>query len=260
MPSRIILFRFDRHPRVCRSRVALLRRLNPGVPIVGLFGGERGPKYEAFRIGGKAYLGLDELYPSPHPGWWNRTNVDLVLAAWYRDAGHRMPFDIAYLVEWDLLLLAPLERVYAGVPPDALGLTALTPLASIEDEWVWTQRPEDRRQWLELLAHVRDAYGYDDTPYACWGGGPCFPRAYLERYAELDPPGLATEELRVPLFAQILGFPMVSNGLRRSWHSAEEDRFFNNSSLAIDPRVIREELAKPDGARVFHSVRVAFDA
>lgn len=258
-PRRIILFRFDRNPLVCRSRVTLLRKLNPGVPIYGLFGGDRGYKQVAFRLGGKSVLGLDAFYWSGQRGPWNWKNGDLMAAAWHRDVGYRVAFDVAHLIEWDLLLLDSLDRVYQSIPEGAVGLTALTPLSAIEDDWIWTQRPDNRRQWKELLAYAREKWAYDQAPYACLGPGPCLPKAFLARYAAIDPPDLGNDELRLPLFAQILDFPIFDTGLRRTWYSREEDRFLNSTSVSIDPDVIMEEWAKPDGRRAFHPVRGMFE-
>jgi hypothetical protein len=260
--KRLILFRFDRQPLVCRDRVALLRELNPGVHICGIFGGKRGYRYWAFRGGGKSFLRLDSLYCSPQPGRWSWNNVDLVLAAWYRDAGVRLDFDVAYVIEWDMLVSDSLEHVYSAVPEGALGLTALTPIAAIQHQWGWLQRSDERRHFEELLAHARSTWGYDAVPHACWGGGACLPRAFLAKYAAIDPAELAPgrgatpqEELRFPLFAQILGFPIVNTGFRTSWDDAQEDRFYNLISREIDSTTIGAELAKADGRRVFHPVR-----
>lgn len=253
-PKRIILFRFDRDPRVCRSRVEFLRRLNPDVPVHGLFGGEHGYKWMAFRLAGEAFLQLDSLYLSPRSGRSNWNQGDLLLAHWYRDVGFRLEFDVAYLVEWDLLFLDSLIRIYSHVPDDAVGLTALTPISLIEKDWPWVQRPADRRQWQELLAYARSTWDYDGVPHACLGGGPVFPREFLKNIAAIPIPHLSTEEIRLPLFAQIFGFAMIDTGLRRSWDDPGEDRFFNLKSMEIERETIMAELTKPAGRRAFHPV------
>lgn len=233
----------------------LLRKLNPGVPIYGLYGGDAGYRQVAFRLGGKPVLGLDGFYWSRQSGQWNWKNGDLMAAAWYRDVGYRVVFDVAHVIEWDLLLLDSLDRVYQSIPQGAVGLTALTPLSAIGDDWVWMRRPDNRRQWEELLTYARVSWAYDEVPYACLGPGPCLGRAFLAEYAAIDPPDLCNDELRLPLFAQILDFPIFDTGLRRSWYSHEEDRFFNSTAVPIDPDVVMEEWAKPDGRRAFHPVR-----
>jgi hypothetical protein len=253
--KRIALFRFDRDPLVCRSRVQLLRRLNPDVPVHGLFGGEHGAKRAVFALAGKQFLKLDSLYLSPRSGRANWNQGDFLLAHWYRDVGWKLDFDIAYLVEWDLLFVDSFERIYAHVPGDAVGLTALTPTSTIEKEWIWLQRPSDRRQWEQLLAHARSAWGYDAVPHACLGGGPVFPKKFLAKLAQTEIPPLSTEEMRLPLFAQVFGFQLIDTRLRRAWTDPEEDRFFNLDSVEIDRGTIAAELAKPYGRRAFHPVR-----
>jgi hypothetical protein len=252
---RLVVFRFHRAPLVCRSRVTLLRELNPGVPIVGLFGGDVGIKGAPVRFGGKAALGLDALYSSSDSPALNWQHGDLVLAGWYREVGHTLRFDVLHLVEWDLLLVQPLDSLYSSVPEGAVGLTALTPTSELEDEWTWLRHEESRKEWEALLALARAEWGYDDVPHGCVGPGPCFPRSFLEAYAALSPPTLCNDELRLPLFAQILGFQIVDTRLRGPWRGEREDPFFHFRNQEIELSVIKTELARPGGWRAFHPVR-----
>jgi hypothetical protein len=57
--------------------------------------------------------------------------------------------------------------------------------------------------------------------------GRLLPKAFLARYAAIDLRRLGREELRLPLFAQILGFQIADTGFHRQWHNRDEDRFFN---------------------------------
>jgi hypothetical protein len=258
-PKRIAVFRFDRNPLVCREHVAHLRRLNPGVEIHGLYGGPHGYRRAAFRLAGRPVIGLDSLWCSPRPGYWNSRHGDIALTMWYRDVGHRLDFDVLHYLEWDILLLEPLEQFFASVPADAVALTALTPLTEVGEDWEWLRTPERRRRWEEVLADVRARWGYQQTPFVCWGAGPCYPREFLERYAELPPPeGVPHEELRLPLFVQALGFELADTGFRRTWNDPAEDRFFNLNSVEIEPSTIAAELARPEGRRSFHPVRKPF--
>ncbi|CAM5276389.1 hypothetical protein [Streptomyces griseorubiginosus] len=260
--KRLVVFRFHRDPLVCRTRVDLIRRLNPGVPVHGLFGGPGGARGAAFRLAGRRVLGLDALYVSRHSGPWNWKNGDLVLLDWYRETGHRLSFDVLHFIEWDLLLTEPLERAYAGVPAGAVGLTVPTPLSVIGDDWRWIAGQDEAREWRELLAFARTRYGYgcddgyDPVPHGCLGDGPCFPRAFLDDYAAADPPALGNDELRYPLFAQLLGYQVVDTGFRRAWHCPADDPYFNAfGDRNIERATIAAELAKPHGRRAFHPVR-----
>jgi hypothetical protein len=169
-----------------------------------------------------------------------------------------MTFDVAHLVECDLLLLDSLERIYASVPAGAVGLTALTTLSELQHECEWLQRPNGRRQWERVLSYARAVWAYDGVPHACWRAGASFPRSFLERYAAIEPPELCHDWLRVPLFAQILGFPLADTGFRRGWHDRDEDRFFNRNGREIETSAIGAALAKAGGRRAFYPVRATF--
>ena len=252
--KRVVLLRFHKAPLVCRSRVSLLQQLNPGVPVYGLFGGKRLPAAVLRQL-----VGLDGVYVSRGSGRWNWQQGDFALAAWYRAYGSKLDFDVVHVVEWDLLLVAPLEALYASVPPGAVGLTALTPIAELEAEWTWLRKAGPRREWEALLAMAREKWGYDGTPYGSLGGGPCLPRAFLEAYAAADPPALCNDELRLPLFAQILGFELADTRLRGPWRGEREHELFHLRAHEIELTAIRAELGKPDGARAFHPVRRRLD-
>jgi hypothetical protein len=169
-----------------------------------------------------------------------------------------MAFDVAHLIECDLLLLDSLERLYAAVPAAAVGLTALTPLSEVEQDCERPQLPDGRRQLERLLSYARAVWGYDGVPHVCWRAGACLPRSFLDRYAAIEPPELCHDRLRFPLFAQILGFPLADTGFRRGWHDPDEDRFFNRHGREIEVAAIGAELVKAGGRRAFYPVRATF--
>jgi hypothetical protein len=231
--------------------VSLLRALNPGVSIYGLDGGSR-------RLPGPALqrvVGLDGVHRSSEPDRWNWQHSDLAAAAWFREVGRSLPFDVLHVVEWDLLLLAPLPALYRSVPEGSVGLTGLTPISELEAEWTWLRREPNRREWEELLARARSEWDYDGVPYGCVAGGACLPRSFLEAYAAIDPPVLCNDELRLPLFAQILGFPLADTKLRSAWRGERDHPLFHFRAADVPVDAIRAELAKPDGWRAFHPVR-----
>jgi hypothetical protein len=257
---RLVVFRFDRDPLVCRSQVGVLRQLNPGTPVHGLYGGPLGARGRAFGWVGGPVLGLDSVFVSPHQAGWNWKNGDLSLLDWFRERGRWLPFDVLHLLEWDLLMLEPLAAAYASVPPDAVGLTALTPIEELPSDWRWTAGPIERREHEALLRHVHARWPGNYVPRACIGAGPCLPRAFLEAYAAADPPEWGNDELRLPLYSEALGFRVVDTGLVPDRTALATDRFFNVGGPSVDPADVFAALHEPTGPRVFHPVRTRLPA
>lgn len=253
-PTRIVVFRFDRDPLVCRDKIQWLRLYNPGIKIFGLYGGPFGYRRAAFVSMGRRFLGLDHLYCSPHAGRWNWKNGDLALGNWFERVGRHEDFDVLHFIEWDLLMLDSLDHLYAHVPQDALGLTTVTPLSEVEAEWEWMTRKDARAEWDQLLSYARKEWAYDATPSVCLAGAASLPRSFLERYAHTYVPALCHDEIRLPLFAQAHGFPIVDTGFRSSWDDSE-DRLFNLQDVGVESSAIAAECDDPSGRRVFHPVR-----
>jgi hypothetical protein len=252
--ERLILFRFDRDPLVCRNHITALRLLNPGVSVHGLYGGPLGLRGAAVRALGAPLLGLDSVFVSGHETTWNWKNGDLAMLDWFRHRGRRLRFDVLYLVEWDLLVLAPLAEAFAAVPPEAVGLTALTPRAKVLSDWRWTAGAVERQEFAALLRHVREKWP-DAAPSGCVGCGPCYPRRFLERYAAADPPEWGNDEVRIPLYCDALGYRAVDTGFAPDRAALSTGRFFNVGGADVDQADVLAALQDPVGSRVFHPVR-----
>jgi len=258
--KRIIIFRFDRNPRICQNHLKYIQKLNPDVPIYGIYGGKEKDfsKYKKW-LGGY-FAGLYLARGRTDRFKWQ--NFDLVLRDWYRDVGRAIDFDTAYVIEWDLILTVSIERAYAHIKKGEVGLTALVPLRSIEKKWYWTTREPYATEWKKLLAWAKDTCQYRGKPNASFGPGLCVPKAFLERYGKIKIPELVHDELRVPLFAQIFGFASKDTGFHKVWFDKSEWKYFNcrgKKEWLIRPETIRAELRKPNGRRVFHPYRRYLD-
>jgi len=262
--DRAILFRFHRRIEVCRDRISLLRKLNPGLPVYGMYGG---PDREAGVY--KDGLGplLDGFYHlTAGDAEWRRLNFDAALSLWYRDFGCGVAFDVLHYIEWDLLLLESVEKIYAHIPRESLGLTGLVVLEEIIKDWFWFTRyersSEYRSQWKQLLAYVKKNYGYNMKPCACVNPGGVFPRRFIDKLSSCDIPQLCHEEVRIPLFAQVFGFRMSDT--RLFFRGAEGEReIFNclgSDRYAVKDETIARHMKNPSGRRAFHPVLTAVNA
>lgn len=256
--KRIVLFMFHGQWDVCRSRLRLFRRFNPEIEIYGLFGGEAEDLESAQALRGEGLLDVFHLRDrSPR---WKWANTDLAVRVWFAERGHQIDFDVVHLVHWDLLFFAPLDELYAGVGRDAVGLSGITPVAAIADRWAWMQHDPERTESLRLQEIARRDLGFTGTPLACLGPGYCLPRTFLERFAAIDTPEIGHDELRLPLFAELLGFDLADTGFYPRWFDAEDERLFNANGGELDPRDVSRELSRAHGRRAFHPCRESFDA
>ncbi len=235
----------------------LLRRHNPGTPIYGLFGGDESlyPRVQQSLEQEFSHLYcLRDKTPI-----WKWLNGDLAVRDWYRMIGRDLQFDMLHVVEWDLVLLDSLEKIYREVPKGGVGITGLIPLKLIKDKWLWP-RLENWwvPQWKQLLALSREKYRYTAEPYASLGPGLCLPKEFLELYAACEVPELCHDEVRLPLFAQNLGFDLYDTKFYGGWFDPHDEIFFNSTNKEIELEVINNELGNPDGKRAFHPYRDVF--
>ena len=238
--------------------MALLQRFNPGIRIFGLYGGPADLVREARALEG---CGIEHVYHDPRRlPTWNWKNTDLAVAGWYRDVGQSVSFDRVDVVQWDLLFFAPLDRVYPMVPKDAVALSGLVPLSDVAHMWAWTVVEPLANESAAFMGRIREQFGERVALYACVGPGYSLSRRFLERYAQLDVDDVGHDELRLPVFAQIVGVDLVDTGFYPRWVDADVERTFNADGAEIDPSVAASELGQPCGRRVFHPCRESFDA
>ncbi len=249
-----VLIQFHADPLLVHNRARLVRALEPEVNVYGSFGGPE-HLYDALGAPLRALLRpwIDDVFcVRGRTSFWKRSHTDLAVCDWYRGIGHTFDFDALAVLQWDLLLLAPLSKLYSGVPKGAVGVTALAPLEAVSDRWPWLRYDGWRGQLESLQEHLEREQGYRGEPSASLGPGAFLPRAFLEEYAALDVPELCHDEVRLPLYARALGFDVVDNGFRDRWFDPEEERMFNADKHPISRSVVRAELERSDGRRVFH--------
>ncbi len=254
--KRIILFQFHKEWAVCRNRLQLLRNFNPGLHIYGLFGGEEND-YDIVCAQFSCWCEDIYLLRGKSPRWkWQ--NTDLAVRSWFKDVGCSLSFDVVNVVQWDLLMFDSMEVLYRNIPPRALGLTGLTKVDQIADRWHWTLTEPPKSERLKLIEWAQTHYSYRGDSLTCLGPGYCLPREFLGHYSAFDVPELCHDELRLPLFARILGFDLCDTGFYPKWYDEEEEKFFNANGGDLDTKVIKDELARSGGRKVFHPYRGVF--
>lgn len=247
--KRAVLFRFHKNPELCKDRLRLLKELNPEVNIYGL--GENINRSEELKE-----AGLEDIHVvDDKDSEWKWMNGDLAVRDWFKNKGKNRDFDMLHVVEWDLLLAAPLDEIYGHISKGSLGLSGLKPIDEAENYgWSWITG-EYRDEWRKLREWVESQTGYSGESFGCIFPGCCLPRSFLEEYSDLDVPAYSNDEVRVPLIAEALGYKLERTGLYPEWGQASINRYFNATGDLIHPEKIRRELEKTGGRRAFHPVR-----
>jgi hypothetical protein len=251
--KRIIVFRYHDQLDVCKSRLMLLKQFNPNTPIYGLYGGPE-DQYSDYESGLSELLSANYCFKGKDAKWkWK--NGDLVILEWFKDFGKDIDFRSLVLSEWDLVFFKPIETLYQHIPFESIGLTGLVPLSSVEKKWFWTADPVHGEDWEKLLEHAVNEHNYSSKPFACILPGAHISKTFLQFFSNTEVKDLCHDELRIPLYAQILGFDIRDTGFYHSWFSRSELNFFNANEVEITSETINKQLQKKNGRRVFHPYR-----
>lgn len=256
-----ILFWFYQDLDLCAERIELLRRLNPDTPIYGLYGGlpETGDEARS-RLGSS----LDDLhvFDEPRDAHWKWLNGDRLIAAWMRDRGGALAWDTVVVVQWDMLVLAPVRELFGGLAPGEAVFSGFRPLAEVEGWWGWAgRRDPDKAAMLEAFRdRLRADFGVEGPLWCCLFIVVCLPRQLLARYVEAGPPEEGFLEYKLPTLARLWRTPVRTDLGFDPWWAAdpagrdapERARALNAVGREVSPATVRAELADPHGLRVFH--------
>lgn len=222
----IILFRFSSWTQRTREMYDLLRRLNRGTLIIGLWSGTT-PTPDAF------------------PTYFLRGELDRQLVAWFNTAGNQLPWERLLVVSSNTLFAAPLVEFYAPRTGDVF-LPSLCQASEV---------PASCSDWssaeLSTMRTWAKRQGVNTPLRATLPVAGAFPRAFLEWLATYHYPEVATAALRLPLLAQLSGC-----NLRSAPTCAPEqpftDRFFGHAGPTPTRDELMAELDKAHGRRAFY--------
>lgn len=252
----VVIFRYHDHFDVVKQRVAWLKKLNPTVPIYGMYGGEVPVSREVAEL----FVDNHMLTLSKEHAWMN---LDLAVLEWYRAMGKDVDFTHAYVVEWDLIFTQPLNEV---MPVPKIGQSLLTgyiPLALVEHRWSWTDgsQPKKLKDWLEFKRDVAERLDFFGPYYACLGPGAVLSREFFEFYDSLDLPPGCHDELRLPMVHSMAGLSVESTNLYpKHWHGPEREEWlkrFNCMKDEVTPERLYEYVKA--GHTFFHPVYSLLD-
>jgi len=251
-----LLFWFYRDAPLCAERLRELAALHPGQPVYGLYGG---PEEDAAAFAQALGPLLDDFYaaarqPDPYLKW---LQGDLEIVEWFEARGRGLDWSSLAIVQWDLLVRAPIATLIPGLLPAHLyfsGLRRLDPV--LESRWYWTTQARHQTSYHRFRAQLALRHGVRTQPWCCLFIFAVLTRPFLEVYAREGPRFSGFLEYKLPTLALLHGFPCMIRELGVLWDPVEHgvQKPLNAGSRPIPRAYIESELARPDGHRLFHPV------
>ena len=251
--SAIVIYRYHNNFELVYQRVKLLKMIDPGIRVYGIFGGNS----EDFPVATKALNGIldDNYLIKVEDARWKWLHADITYEMWFNDVGKFINFNNAYILEWDLLFLGKLENIYPPLDNNTVYCTGLIPLEKVSKYWYWSDK-QNKPKVQEFFNKIRNHYKREFIEYATLGPGLCAPRSFFEGLLDLDLfEADITDEVKIPVWSQLMGLELKSNNFYTKWFSYFEMRYFNANVTNISTKTIERELLKKHGKRVFHPYR-----
>jgi hypothetical protein len=270
-PHMAVLFWCYKEPSLCRDRLEWFRRYNPHTPVFVLFGGNPTDS-EVFRealaglyqdfwahSGEPPEATLPQAVHCPSGGQaWKWYYGDLLIRDWFRDRGRGLSWDRVFVMQWDMLVLAPLDRVLAGMGAGEALFSGLRPVSEVEQKWTWTspEKPAFRSDYLDFVRSMATDFDHHEPPLCALAVVMVLPRAFWEAFDTIPQPALGFIEYKLPTCAAAFGIPL-NRSIRFSvwWDDLEPLRWHHSLravSIDIHPLVIALGRFLPGGPRIFH--------
>jgi hypothetical protein len=198
-----VLYWFYTKPEVCLNHLDILRQLNPALAIYGMYGGPSANIADFCACTAR----MDDCYATGAPAdpQWRWRNGDLLLREWYQERGRFLPFDILVIVQWDVLLLAPLDTWFRGMRDNDVFFPSARPVEAA-GSWFWTSDPSEKPSYEEFRNYLRAECHYDGSPWCCEFVMACLPRMFFEHWLRIGRPAVGYIEYKLPTYAKMFGF------------------------------------------------------
>ena len=254
-----VLFWFYKDFDTCQKRLQRLRRLNQDIHIFALYGGDPD---DADTAQNAIQEWVDDFYVYPYekdPKWkWK--HGDQMMATWYIERGRHLQWDTIFIMQWDMLIYDPLERLFCTLQSNEILLSGFRSIHKISSWWPWADSKDPDLSSFKDWLHRQ--FNYDGELFACLFIVVCLPRIFLDKYVEVGHPEAGFLEYKIPTLAHIFDIPVCHQHGFEPWWAADpatrnapgHQRTLNAVGQEIPLSVILRELTKDNGKRIFHPV------
>jgi hypothetical protein len=249
-----ILFWCYKEPQVCANKLRLLRHYNPTTPIYVLFGGEPAAAPQ-FQTEFDPFINDFYAFPEEKSPEWKWQRGDRLIARWFIDRGYGLNWDSIAIIQWDMLVFAPVEQLFSHLKKNELLLSGARSVEEVKTWWPWVQpwHPEYRD-----FLHDNDLAQHE--AWCCEFIVAVFPRAFLERFAARKNPELGFLEYTIPSLAKSWGFDFCTDHPYTPWWNCDPaefnrhpyDKMLNAIGEECPDRYVLLHLLDPWGLRIFH--------
>lgn len=253
-----VLFWCYQHPQLCRNRLEVLRHHDPDVPVYVVYGGPL-EHLGAFQQALEPFADDLWAFEGDHDRPWRWRNGDLMLADWFRHRGQDLEWDTVLIVQWDLLVVAPMAELLPDLQVDDVLLSGLRPLDEVRPWWRWSTG-HDAAALARFEAWLDDQALPSADRWCCQFIVAALPRSFWERYAQLgeDVPGFL--EYRIPTLAAAWGLRFRTDHPYDPWWEQDPEaeppdarsRALNAGDHPVPLVTVLAQRRRPDGLRAFH--------
>lgn len=246
-----ILYRFHKNFDVCIQNLGLLKKLNPGIPVHGMYGGNDDVSTLPPQLTGM----FDTLWRIPmEDPWYKWMHGDLCARWWFKEHGHQHAFDHLYMIEWDMLFIRPLVNAYGALKADCnYGSIFGNCEQAKKDGWYWIKEQYGHAlgSTLRILKGAGREVDFDNLDFAIMGGA-VFCRKFMEMYAAQTVPSHSNDEARFAVYSAAFKIPLLDNTLirdPRNRYNADNKEY---SAADLDAVIAA-------GGNVLHPFRIVVD-
>lgn len=254
-----VLFWFYKDFETCRERLENLRNLNEDIRIFALYGG---PLPEAGNARDAVHDLVDDFYAYPYAkdSEWKWRHGDQLIATWYMERGKQLQWDTIFVMQWDMLLLDPLEKLFRELQPREILLSGFRPISTVSSWWPWAA--PNTSQFLPFKKLLSSRFNYEGELFACLFIVVCFPRIFLEKYVDAGHPEIGFLEYKIPTLAHIFGIQVCTNHGFDPWWAADpatkslprNQRILNAVGQEVPLAAILQNPTDSGRKRLFHPV------